>query len=133
MTPLLDTHVVVWWQAGGDRLSRDARQSIAAAAGLLVSPLSWWEVATLERLGRLDLDRAATIWVRDLLEDPRIATAPLSPEAAVWAGTLGTDFPGDPIDRLIYATARDLRVPLISKDERLHGYAQDRGEVDVLW
>jgi PIN domain nuclease of toxin-antitoxin system len=133
MTPLLDTHVVVWWQAGGDRLSPNARSAIDAAAALLVSPLSWWEVATLERLGRLDLDRAATAWVRDLLQDPRISTAPLEPQAAVWAGTLGVDFPGDPIDRLIYATARDLRVPLISKDERLHGFARGRGEVDVLW
>jgi PIN domain nuclease of toxin-antitoxin system len=133
MTPLLDTHVVVWWQAGGDRLSTNAKRTIDAATALLVSPLSWWEVATLERLGRLDLDRAVSTWVRDLLQDPRITTAPLEPEAAVWAGNLGADFPGDPIDRLIYATARDLRVPLISKDERLHGYARGRGEVDVLW
>ena len=133
MTPLLDTHVVLWWQAGGDRLSREAKRIVDAATALLVSPLSWWEVATLERLGRLNLDRSATSWVRDLLQDRRIASAQLSPEAAVWAGSLGEEFQGDPIDRLLYATARDLRVPLISKDERLHDYAQGRGEVDVLW
>lgn len=133
MTPLLDTHVVLWWQAGGDRLSREAKRFVDAATALLVSPLSWWEVSTLERLGRLNLDRSATSWVRDLLQDRRVATAQLSPEAAVWAGSLGAEFPGDPIDRLLYATARDLRVPLISKDEGLHGYARGRGEVDVLW
>jgi PIN domain nuclease of toxin-antitoxin system len=133
MTPLLDTHVVLWWQAGGDRLSAGARRTIDAAEGLLVSPLSWWEVATLERLGRLVLDRTVTIWVRDLLQDRRVASAPLTPEAAVLAGQLGAVFPGDPIDRLLYATARDLRVPLISKDERLRDYARGRGEVEVLW
>ena len=133
MTPLLDTHVLVWWQAGGERLSSDARRAIEGADRLLVSPLTCWEVATLARLGRLVLDRPATIWVQDLLQDPRIVAAPLGPDAAAWAGALGSDFPGDPIDRLLYATARDLRVPLITKDERLREYVGHRGDVQVVW
>jgi PIN domain nuclease of toxin-antitoxin system len=133
MTPLLDTHVLLWWQAGGARLSRAARRAIEDAESLLVSPLTWWEVATLERRGRLGLDRAIGTWIHDLYLEHRILTAPLSPEAAAWAGSLPDDFPGDPIDRLLYATARDLRVPLLSKDERLLGYGATRGEVQVLW
>jgi PIN domain nuclease of toxin-antitoxin system len=133
MTPLLDTHVLVWWQAGGDRLSGDARRAIEGAEGLLISSLSVWEVATLARLGRVVLDRPAAVWVQDLFQDPRIQAAPLGPEAAAWAGALGPDFPGDPIDRLLYATARDLRVPLISKDERLRGYVGARGDVEMVW
>ena len=68
------------------------------------------------------------------MEDRRSVTAPLTPEAAAWAGQLdrGT-FPGDPADRLIYATARDLRVPLVSKDPRLRDYADRAGDIDVIW
>lgn len=133
MIVLLDTHVLVWWQAGGGRLSTSARRVIESAEAILVSPLSMWEVATLHRRGRLELDRDPLAWAGDLLRTPRLAEAPLSPEAATWAGTLAEDFPGDPIDRLLYATARDLRVPLVTKDERLHAFGAAVREVQLLW
>lgn len=134
MSLLLDTHVVLWWLAGGERLSKAAATAIETADRLLVSPLSCWEIATLERAGRLHLDRDALDWVRDLMATPRIDPAPLSAEAAAWGGTMdGTRFPGDPTDRLLYATARDLRVPLVSKDERLRAYARATGDVSVIW
>jgi PIN domain nuclease of toxin-antitoxin system len=130
---LLDTHVLVWWQAGGKRLSRRARSSIDQAAEILISPLTGWEVATLHRLGRLALDREPSIWMRDVLRSDRLALAALTPEAATWAGTLDDTFPGDPIDRLLYATARDFRIPLVSKDERLRAFAAGTGDVQIIW
>ena len=133
MTVLLDTHALVWWQAGGERLSAEARRAIEAADSVLISPLTLWEVATLHRRGRLLLDRDPMAWTRDLLRAARIAPAPLSPEAATWVGSLVDDFPGDPIDRLLYATARDLRVPLVTKDQRLHAYAIGSREVELIW
>lgn len=133
MILLLDTHVLVWWQAGGDRLSRVARRAVEAADGILVSPLSLWEVATLERRGRLQLDRNPLDWAQDLLRTPGIDEAPLTAAAATWAGTLQDDFPGDPIDRLLYATARDLRAPFVTKDERLRAFAASARDVDVVW
>ena len=134
MSVLLDTHVVLWWHAGGARLSERASGEIAGAERLLVSPLTCWEITSLERQGRLKLDRDPLLWVGDLLRDARVEVAQLSAEAAAWAGLLdGATFPGDPIDRLLYATARDLRVPLVSKDERLQAFARATGDVDVIW
>lgn len=133
MSVLLDTHVVLWWQAGGERLSHRAAAAIETADVILVSPLTAWEIATLHRRGRVELDRDPMTWVRDLVRADRMAGAPLSAEAAAWAGTLDDAFPGDPIDRLLYATARDLRVSLISKDERLRDYAMSAGDVRVVW
>lgn len=130
---LLDTHVLVWWQAGGKRLSKRARSSIDQATEIMVSPLTGWEVSTLHRLGRLVLDREPAIWMRDVLRLNRLVLAALTPEAATWAGTLDNSFPGDPIDRLLYATARDFRVPLISKDERLRAFAARMGDVRIIW
>jgi PIN domain nuclease of toxin-antitoxin system len=90
-------------------------------------------VATLHRLGRLVLDREPSIWMRDVLGMDRLALAPLTPEAATWAGSLDETFPGDPIDRLLYATARDLRLPLVSKDERLRAFAARKRDVQIIW
>jgi PIN domain nuclease of toxin-antitoxin system len=130
---LLDTHVVLWWQAGGTRLSRAAARAITTAEEILISPLTCWEVATLARMGRIELDRDAVAWARALLSLDRVTTATLSPEASAWAGGLGDSCPGDPIERLLYATARDHRVPLISTDERLRAFAGTAHEVQVIW
>lgn len=133
MTVLLDTHVLIWWQAGGSRLSPAAARAIDGADVVLVSPLSCWELATLHRLGRIILDREPSMWIRDLLQGDRLDIAPLTAEAAAWAGGLGGAFRGDPVDRLLYATARDLRVPLVSKDERLREFARAAGDISVVW
>jgi PIN domain nuclease of toxin-antitoxin system len=117
------------WSA---RLCCRAR-AIDNAELLFLSPLTLWEVATLRRLGRITLDRELGVWSHDLLAQPRIATASLTPEAAAWAGDLDDAFPGDPFDRLLYATGRDLRLPIVSKDERLRAYAAQSKEVQFVW
>lgn len=133
MTLLLDTHALLWWQAGGDRLSRPATAAIDTARTVLISPLSCWEVATLHRLGLIEIDRHPAAWVADLLRTDRLALADLTAEAAMWAGELDDQFPGDPIDRLLYATARDLRVPFVTKDEALRQFATAARDVTVIW
>lgn len=130
---LLDTHALLWWQAGGDRLSRPATAAIDTAPTVLISPLSCWEVAALHRLGRIEIDRDPAAWVADLLRTDRLALADLTAEAAMWAGELDDQFPGDPIDRLLYATARDLRVPFVTKDEALRQFATAARDVTVIW
>ena len=88
----------------------------------------------LARSGRIELDRPIASWIARLFDDRRSAVAQLSPEAAGWAGALdGATFPGDPADRLIYATAREHRIPLVSKDVRIRSFAEVAGDVDVVW
>lgn len=133
MSVLLDTHVLLWWLAGGDRLSRAAAAAVEGAGTVFLSSLTFWETATLKRLGRIELDRELSVWVQHVLRQPRFAVAPLSPEAAAWAGNLDHGFPGDPIDRLLYATSRDMRVPLVSKDDGLRAFAATNGDVEIVW
>ncbi len=82
--------------------------------------------------GRIVLDRPIAMWVNDLFFDPRIEVAELTASAAVEAGQLD-DFHGDPADRLIYSTALATGVSLITKDGRLHDYAQRSHDVTVIW
>ena len=134
MRVLLDTHTVLWWQADARRLSAHAELTIDAATSLMVSPLTCWEISSLARQGRIALDREPRTWIDKLFRTPRVTLAPLTSEAAVWAGQLDrATFPGDPIDRLIYASAYDLRIPLITKDEKLRAYAARAADLDVIW
>jgi PIN domain nuclease of toxin-antitoxin system len=130
---LLDTHVLLWWQAGGERLSSVARKAIDDSLEIRVSPLTCLELATLARRGRIDLDRSPATWASDLFAEDRLAVAPLSVEAAIRAGTFDDSFPGDPIDRLLYATALDQRLQFVSKDERLRAYAAKMGDLAIVW
>ena len=137
MRLLLDTHVLLWWQARSRKLSRRARAEIEAADALLVSAITCWEVATLLAHGRFALDRTIDEWLADMEAEPRVEVVPLSARAAIQALSLDrAGFHGDPADRLIYATAAEQMVPLITADERMRAFA--RGEsaavaVRVIW
>jgi PIN domain nuclease of toxin-antitoxin system len=115
-------------------VSSTATAAIDGADRILISPISWWEVGLLVRDGRIKLDRPLGHWIAQVLGDGRSTNAPLTPEAAAWAGQLDrAAFVGDPADRLLYATARELRVPMVTKDARLHEQARRTGEIDVVW
>jgi PIN domain nuclease of toxin-antitoxin system len=61
--------------------------------------------------------------VRQALAQPRVVALPPSPDIAVAAALLDPDaFPGGPIDRMIYATARDAGAVLVTRDRALHAF-----------
>jgi PIN domain nuclease of toxin-antitoxin system len=129
---LLDTHALLWWAASSTRLSATAAASIAAAPTIFISPVTCWEVAMLVVKERVKLDRPTAAWVRDLLAKDRVETAALGPSAAVAAAEL-PGFHGDPADRQLYATARSLDAVMLTKDQHLHRYAAERGDLTVRW
>jgi PIN domain nuclease of toxin-antitoxin system len=120
---VLDTHAWLWWLSAPDRLSDAAAEAIAAASQLGVSTLSAWEVAMLVARGRIALDRDVSSWVGQGLADARVESLPPSAQVAVEAGLLDSrSFPGDPVDRLIYATARSLGATLVTRDRAIRAF-----------
>jgi PIN domain nuclease of toxin-antitoxin system len=116
----------------GCRLARGGPS--ISADGILVSPITCWEVARLASKGRIGLDRDPSVWVQDLSEVDRVAIAELTVTVAVAAARLREQgFPGDPADRFLYATARERDVPLVTKDERLRRHARERRDLRVIW
>ncbi|MGH2728914.1 MAG: PIN domain-containing protein [Actinomycetota bacterium] len=130
---LLDTHALIWWQLGIRHLSARARRELARARKVLISPVSCWELAVLVRKQRIALDREVLRWIGDVFAQERVDLAPLTATAAASAGLLGADFRGDFTDRLLYATARELGVPFLTKDEAIQSFAIAAGDVRTIW
>jgi PIN domain nuclease of toxin-antitoxin system len=86
---VLDTHALIWWAASPSALSRPARRAIAATDELGVCAISLWEVSTLVRKGRLELDRPVVQWVAEAMALPKVVELPLVARIALQAGTFG--------------------------------------------
>jgi PIN domain nuclease of toxin-antitoxin system len=126
LTVVLDTHAWLWLRSDPDRLSPTARQAIEDADRLGICAISCWEVATLARRGRIALDRDVEAWIGQALAGQRVESVPLTAEIATTAGLLDERFPGDPADRIIYATARASSAPLITRDRALRSFDPQR-------
>jgi PIN domain nuclease of toxin-antitoxin system len=123
---LLDTHAILWLD-NGDPLSAAAREAIRAAApagGVLVSPVSAWEIGLLVSKGRLTLDLPPLAWFRRFLGVAGVRLTPFTVEIAAGCSCLPGPFHGDPADRMLVATAREREVPLMTRDRRILDYAR---------
>ena len=121
---LLDTHAWLWARSSPNRLSAHAR-SLIKSEPLCISAISCWEVATLVRLGRIELDRDIDTWIgRALAEQPTVSVVPVSREIATVAGQLDSAFPGDPADRIIFSTAIQMKCSLLTKDRKLRSFSK---------
>ncbi len=120
---VLDTHARICRLSAPERLSQPARAAIAESPTLGVCTLSVWELGTLVRRGRIALDRDVGDWVTGAFNLGGIAPIPPSTEVALAAASLSaTDFPGDPADRFIYATAQSVAAPLVTRDEAIRRF-----------
>lgn len=121
---LLDSHVLHWWSAEPDRLSPPAINAIEGADELAVASISWFELAWLAAHERIVLTIPVAAWLEGLARQVR--TIGTTPAIAIAAVGLPGSFPGDPADRLIYATAVEHGWSLVTKDERLRGHRYPR-------
>lgn len=91
-----------------------------------MSAVSCLEVATLARRRRIGLDRTPANWVAAALGGRAIEASAVTPEIAVAAGSLPDDFPGDPADRIIYATAIAAGAALVTRDATIGRFDRRR-------
>jgi PIN domain nuclease of toxin-antitoxin system len=117
---VIDTHVLHWWSAEPSRVSNRAAAEMSAADELVVADISWYELARLARSERIVVSVPIGSWLQRLAR--LVRTVPISVEIATTAASLPALFPGDPADRLIYATAVENGWRLVSKDQALRDY-----------
>jgi PIN domain nuclease of toxin-antitoxin system len=123
-TLVLDSHVVHWWSAEPSRISRAATKALNEADELAVAAISWFELGWLAEHERIIVTIPIRSWLDQLAANVR--TLPLTPAIAATAVGLPSSFPGDPSDRLIYATAIEHGFQLVTKDRKLRDHPHPR-------
>lgn len=122
-----DTHALLWWLNDPRQLSIAAREAMEDAGRVSFAAITVWEIAFLSQRRRIQIANVER-WLTDLIALPQVDLAPLTVAIAVRAAAL-PDPIRDPADRLIVATALERRVPLVTKDERIHRAAA----VEAIW
>ena len=129
---LLDTHVLIWLVLEPKRLTKRASSAVRRASrrgGFGLAAISLWEVAVLCGRGIIKPHGTASAWTTQLLAETGIGIVNITPTIAELATEFPAEFPRDPADRLIAATARAEGVSLITADERI----RESPLVETLW
>jgi PIN domain nuclease of toxin-antitoxin system len=118
---LLDTCALLW--LADDRgLSASALAELAqvedVAGGIVVSPISAWEIGQLASRGRLILSLDPKDWFQRALEIG-FTLAPLSTDVLIASSYLPLSRLRDPADKILAATARTFRYRLMTRDRPL--------------
>jgi PIN domain nuclease of toxin-antitoxin system len=126
-----DTHALIFHAAGGGKLGPKARAHFDASeqrtATTYVPVAVMWECSLLARAVRINLNRSARTFFDDLFSNPAYQPLELSPAQVLLADELR--FTRDPFDALIVAAARDLALPLLTRDAAI----REAGVVPVIW
>jgi PIN domain nuclease of toxin-antitoxin system len=126
-----DTHALLFHAMNNGRLGRKAAAIFDACerreATIYVPAPVMWEVCLLARAMRINLRRSAAVFFSELFSNPAYQPTDMTPAQVLDAETL--TFTRDPFDALITASARDLSMPLITRDATIAA----SGAVEVLW
>lgn len=128
MRILLDTHVLLWWFTDDGRLSVRARAAIAEVqTQVYVSAASAWEIATKQRLGKLNGVSQVTTRYTELVTANGFLHLPITPLHSLRAGSYHVDH-RDPFDRMLAAQGELEQLPVVTTDP---AFAQF--DIDTLW
>jgi PIN domain nuclease of toxin-antitoxin system len=122
---LLDTHIWIWSKLDPKRIGKRVAAELSNSKNeLWLSPVSVWETLVLMQKGRIRV-RDPFAWVDRAAEQLR--EAPLTREI-VGVG-LALPLPhADPADRFLAATAKVLKLTLVTADRKLLGL----GDISTL-
>jgi PIN domain nuclease of toxin-antitoxin system len=119
---LADTHILIWWWSGDDRLPGPIHEVLSARdAVVYVSAASALEIAIKVRIGRLPQMEQRITQFHEGVRDAGFHHLMVRQDHAVRAGLL----PGehrDPFDRLIAAQALTEELVVITRDRQFAAF-----------
>jgi len=90
---------------------------------VLISSMSVWELGMLVEKKRIKIDMDVLDWVEQALDTPGMQLCPITPRIAIQSTRLVGEVHGDPIDRLLMATASEENAILVTCDKKMLKYA----------
>ena len=121
MNLLLDTHIWIWSKLDPKRIGKLAARELSNNDNdLWLSPVSVWEALALMQKGRIRVADPLA-WVERAADQLR--EAPLTQEIVRTGLALSLPH-ADPADRFLAATAKVLKLTLVTADQRLLGLGE---------
>ncbi len=118
---LLDTHAVIWLAQDYSRISAKAKLAIEEARkkgrGLAVCGITLVEIARLASHGRIQLTPDLETFLSTV--ERTFVVLPITGNIALQTSELPANYPSDPVDRIIGATALIEDIPLITADREI--------------
>ncbi|MGI8468640.1 MAG: type II toxin-antitoxin system VapC family toxin [Pyrinomonadaceae bacterium] len=129
---VIDTHPLIWYFNGKHSSLSPKVLSIFQKAEnsevvIYIPSVVFWEIALLEKRGRINLKEGFENWARKVLSKSGFAVAHL--ETEIIAKSVGYNFNEDPFDNAIVATAVEFEIPLITKDVAI----TEANLVEIYW
>ena len=118
---LLDTHVVLWLAFEETRISKNAKAAIDEARlggrGLAISDFTLYEITMAFRKKRIGVNVSLESFLYEV--EQRFVVLPITRPVCVQTLALPPDYPQDPADRIIGATALVEGLTLITADAKI--------------
>lgn len=125
MKLLLDTHALIWFLDGSERISGRARTHIEKNGNTsYISIASIWEMAIKLSLNKLQMTMPFET-LKDYITDNGFQILPLRFDHALQVSRLPFHH-RDPFDRIIIAQGMVEKMPLLSADHQFDHYAIER-------
>ena len=122
MRILLDTHAIVWWASGDQRLSRRARVAIAdPSTEVFISIASAWEIQIKASLTKLTLNESVDALYRSLIIDQDFRMVGIELSDIDQLSKLPPHH-RDPFDRMLVAQSLRGDFTLVTEDSVMSAY-----------
>jgi PIN domain nuclease of toxin-antitoxin system len=132
MIIVLDSNATIWLSIEPTKLTKKAAKAIETAnyeGKILLSPVTLWEIAWLQRRDRIGIKAPFQVFVKELLQSYTIEICPITVDIALETAMLPMDVSRDPADRLISATSIVNHAPLVTSDSNL----RKSKHIDTIW
>lgn len=123
---LLDTHVLLWYITQAKKLKPQFLTIVnqSSEGNILISPMSIWEISMLVERKKIELEIDVAEWSERVFSHPAVSLAAFTPEIAIFSNRLPNGMHGDPVDRILVATAHNYHSVLVTCDEKLLEYGK---------